>query len=103
MEMYLFLSFILLYILMSFFVSKNVQRKIWTSAFIVVFVIAAISIAFLRVGNQDVMMNAGELNWYYMLYLAGSMAVVLGSINLWMYRKALLAIFFEDDTDEEES
>ena len=88
---------------MSFFVSKNVQRKIWTSAFIVVFVIAGISIAFLRVGNQDVMMNAGELNWYYMLYLAGSMAVVLGIINLWMYRKALLAIFFEDDTDEEES
>ena len=102
MEMYLFLSFILLYVLMSFFVSKNVQRKIWTSAFIVVFVLSAVSIAFLRVSNQDVMMNAGELNWYYMLYLAGSMAVVLGIINLWMYRKALLAIFFSDGTDDEE-
>jgi hypothetical protein len=87
---------------MSFFVSKNVQRKIWTSAFIVVFVISAIAIAFLRVTNQDVMMNAGELNWYYMLYLAGSMAVVLGIINLWMYRKALLTIFFEDGADDEE-
>lgn len=102
MEMYLFLSFVLLYVLMSFFVSKNVQRKIWTSAFIVVFVISAIAIAFLRVTNQDVMMNAGELNWYYMLYLAGSMAVVLGIINLWMYRKELLTIFFEDGADDEE-
>ena len=102
MEMYLFLSFILLYVLMSFFVSQNVQRKIWTSAFIVVFVLSAVAIAFLRVSNQDVMMNAGELNWYYMLYLAGSMAVVLGIINLWMYRKALLAIFFEDGTDDED-
>ncbi|MBQ8436066.1 MAG: hypothetical protein IJX20_00285 [Alphaproteobacteria bacterium] len=102
MEMYLFLSFILLYLLMSFFVSKNIQYKIWTSAFIVVFVIAAIAIAFLRVSNQDVMMNAGELNWYYMLYLAGSMAVVLGAINLWMYRKPLWRIFFETDDDIDE-
>ena len=104
MEMYLFLSFILLYLLMSFFVSRNVMCKIWTSAFIAVFFITAISIAFLRVTNQDVMMNAGDLNWYYMLYLAGSMAVVLGIINLWLYRKPLYRIFFEnsDNQDDEE-
>ncbi len=104
MEMYLFLAFIMLYLLMSFFVSHNVMRKIWTSAFIAVFIITALAIAFLRVTNQDVMMNAGDLNWYYMLYLAGSMAVVLGAINLWLYRKPLYRIFFEnsDNQDDEE-
>ena len=104
MEMYLFLAFIMLYLLMSFFVSHNVMRKIWTSAFIAVFIITALAIAFLRVTNQDVMMNAGDLNWYYMLYLAGSMAVVLGVINLWLYRTPLYRIFFEnsDNQDDEE-
>lgn len=103
MELYLFLAFILLYILMSFFVKKNVQNKIWTLAFVASFVITAVAIAFLRVNNQDVMMNANELNWYYLLYLFGSMSVVLGVINLWMYRGPLFRIFFtsgEDDDDD---
>ena len=101
MELYLFLAFILLYILMSFFVQKNVLRKIWTLAFVVAFVVTAVAIGFLRVNNQDVMMNANELNWYYMLYLFGSMSVVLGAINLWMYRKPLFGIFFGSDDDNE--
>ena len=66
MEMYLFLAFILLYVLMAVFVRKDVMHKIWTSAFIVAFIITAVAIAFLRVNNQDVMMNANELNWYYL-------------------------------------
>jgi hypothetical protein len=99
MEMYLFLAFILLYVLMAFFVRKDVMHKIWTSAFIVAFIITAVAIAFLRVNNQDVMMNANELNWYYLLYLFGSLAVVFGMINLWMYRKPLFHIFFDGNTD----
>lgn len=94
MELYLFLAFILLYILMSFFVQKAVQHKIWTLAFIAAFAVTAVAIAFLRMNNQDVMMDANELNWYYLLYLFGSMSVVLGVINLWMYRKPLFRIFF---------
>ena len=101
MELYLFLAFILLYFLMSFFVQKNVQRKIWTLAFVVAFVVTAVAIGFLRMNNQDVMMNANELNWYYMLYLFGSMSVVLGAINLWMYRKPLLGIFFGSGDEDE--
>lgn len=102
MELYLFLAFLILYILMSFFVRKPIQNKIWTSAFVISFIITAVAIAFLRVNNQDVMMNANELNWYYLLYLFGSMSVVLGVINLWMYRKPIYEIFFEDSDDDED-
>lgn len=102
MELYLFLAFLILYILMSFFVRKQIQNKIWTSAFVISFIITAVAIAFLRVNNQDVMMNANELNWYYLLYLFGSMSVVLGVINLWMYRKPIFEIFFEDSDDDDD-
>ena len=96
------MAFIILYILMAFFVSKNVQRKVWTLAFVVAFALTALSIGFLKVSSQDVMMSANELNWYYLLYLFGSMSVVLGVINLWMYRKQLFEIFFQNGTDDVE-
>ncbi len=99
MELYLFLALFLIYLLMNFFVKTNVQRKIWTLAFVVAFVITAISIAFIHVSNQDVMMSANQLNWYYLLYLFGSLSVVLGVINLWIYRRGLINIFFENGDD----
>ncbi len=102
MELYLFIGFVVLYILMSFFVNKNVQHKVWTMAFVVCFIVTAISIGFLRVNNQDVMMSANQLNWYYLLYLFGSMSVVLGLINIWMYRKPIWSVFFNKDDDDDE-
>lgn len=82
-------------------VNKNVVHRIWTLAFIAAFVVTAIAIGFLRVTNQDVMMSADNLNWYYLLYIFGSMSVVLGVINLWMYRKPLLQILRNDEDDKE--
>ena len=82
-------------------VNKNVVHRIWTLAFIAAFVVTAIAIGFLRVTNQDVMMSADNLNWYYLLYIFGSMSVVLGVINLWMYRKPLLQILRDDEDDKE--
>lgn len=102
MELYLFLALMLMYILMAFFVKKNVQRKIWTLAFVVSFVVTAVSIGFLHVNNQDVMMSADQLNWYYLLYLFGSLSVVVGVINLWMYRRGLIEIFLSSDDDDED-
>lgn len=109
MELYLFLALILMYILMNFFVKTNVQRKIWTMAFIIAFIITALSIAFIHVSNQDVMMSANQLNWYYLLYLFGSLSVVLGVINLWIYRRGIINVFFEggdafdnDDDDDDD-
>ena len=77
------------------------MHRIWTLAFIAAFVVTAIAIGFLRVTNQDVMMSADNLNWYYLLYIFGSMSVVLGVINLWMYRKPLLQILRDDEDDKE--
>ncbi len=92
MELYLLIALIFVYMITATMVEKNVVHKIWTLAFISSFIITAVAIAFLRVSNQDVMMSADNLNWYYLLYIFGSMSVVLGLINIWMYRKPLLSI-----------
>lgn len=108
MELYLFMALFLVYILTAFMVKDNVLNRIWTMAFMVSFAITALSIGFIRVSSQDVMMSANELNWYYLLYLFGSMSVVLGVINLWMYRRPIFKIFTsdtskEDDDDEDDT
>lgn len=81
-------------------VNKNVVHRIWTLAFIAAFVVTAVAIGFLRVTNQDVMMSADNLNWYYLLYIFGSMSVVLGVINLWMYRRPLWQILRNDNAED---
>lgn len=102
------MALFLIYILTAFMVKKNVLNRIWSMAFIVCFGITAVAIAFIRVSGQDVMMSANQLNWYYLLYLFGSMSVVLGVINMWMYRKPMMRVFFnnsrsdEDDSDEDD-
>ena len=97
MELYLLIALIFIYLITAAMVNKNVVHRIWTLAFIAAFVVTAIAIGFLRVTNQDVMMSADNLNWYYLLYIFGSMSVVLGVINLWMYRKPLWQILRNDD------
>lgn len=82
-------------------VNKNVVHRIWTLAFIAAFAVTAVAIVFLRVTNQDVMMSADNLNWYYLLYIFGSMSVVLGVINLWMYRKPLWQILHNDNIEDD--
>lgn len=101
MELYLFLALFLVYILTSFMVKPHVLNRIWSLAFVVSFVVTAVAIAFIRVSGQDVMMSANQLNWYYLLYLFGSMSVVLGVLNLWMYRGAIFRIFFTEDDNED--
>ena len=109
MELYLFAALLMVYVLTSFIVQKVLVQKIWTLAFIISFAITALSIASIRVSGQDVMMSASELNWYYLLYLFGSLSVVLGLINLWMYRRAVWRIFSgtttknnDDDDDDDD-
>lgn len=102
MELYLFLALLLIYILTAFMVKKVILHKIWTLAFILAFVVTAVSIAFIRVSGQDVMMSANELNWYYLLYLFGSLSVVLGIINVWMYRRSIWKIMSASDSDDDD-
>ncbi len=101
MEIYLLIVLIFIYLITAAMVKKPIVRRIWTLAFIAAFTITAVSIGFLRVNNQDVMMSADELNWYYLLYLFGSMSVVLGVINLWMYRKSLWQILRGEEIDSD--
>ena len=102
MELYLFLALLLIYILTAFMVKKVILHKIWTLAFILAFVVTAVSIAFIRVSGQDVMMSANELKWYYLLYLFGSLSVVLGIINVWMYRRSIWKIMSASDSDDDD-
>lgn len=107
MELYLFFSFLFLFVITSFLLSKNLQRKIWTLAFIFSFFVTSIALGFVRLSRQDVMMTANQLNWFYILFLFGMVSIVLGLFNLWMYRKPLWKIIFSkapdasvDDSDD---
>jgi len=94
MEIYLLIALVFIYALTALLVKADIMRRIWTLAFIVAFCVTAVAIASLRVSRQDVMMTADSINWYYVLYVFGSMSAVLGAINLWMYRKPLWHILY---------
>ncbi len=106
MELYLFFAFLLFYLITAFFLNERTREKIWAIAFVISFSVTSVAIAFIRVGQQDVMMNADQLNWYYFLYLFGMISVVLGVFNLWIYRKPLWRILFssaeEDETEDKD-
>ena len=72
------------------------------TSMILAFVITAVAILFISAGKQTVLMQESEVNWYYFLYLFGSIASILGLINLWIYRKALYKIFISDEESENE-
>lgn len=104
MELYLFFAFLLLYIITSVLLTKDILYKIWTLAFILSFAVSSMAIGFVRLSRQDVMMDANQLNWYYVLFLFGMLSVVLGVFNVWMYRKPLWKILStrQEDVDDSE-
>jgi len=104
MEIYLFAAMALVYVVTSLVVRKSTMQKLWLIAFIAAFAVTAAALSFLRFTNQDVMMNAAELSWYYILYLFASIMVVLGVINLWMFRRPLWDVLFrrDDDVDDDD-
>ena len=100
MEVYLFFSFLLFYLISAFLLKERTKQKIWMIAFIVSFAVTSLAIGFVKISQQDVMMNVGQLNWYYFLYLFGMISVVLAVFNLWIYRKQLWVMLFgENDED----
>ena len=101
MELYLIIALFFIYLITAFTGSKILVKKIWTTAFIAAFLIACTALLFLRVTRQDVMLSADTFNWYYVLYIAGSLALVLGLINLWIYRLPLWHLFRSDISEPE--
>lgn len=95
MELYIIIALFIVYIITSITLPSNHCRKIWTLAFICTFILTSISIFLIRGNTQDVMLSTNEFNWYYFVYLFGMIAIALGIINLWIYRKQLWNIFFD--------
>lgn len=101
MEIYIFIALIFIYALTAFMLPKNTSKKIWTTAYIVSFVITAVAIFYVKLYADETLMKVGELNWYYLLYVFGSISIILGVINLWMYKKPLYRLFADKDDDED--
>lgn len=104
MEVFLFIALFFIYILMAFTVPSVIVKRVWILAYVLAFIVTAVSIVFVSTGKQTVLMQESEMNWYYFLYLFGSMSVILGLINVWIYRKALFKIFkpgADDDDDDD--
>ncbi len=102
METYLFVALVFVYLLTAFMLPKRVQKRIWTIAYILAFVITAVAIFFIKIYAGDTLMRVGELNWYYILYVFGSISIILGVINLWMYKRSLFELFSSDAADDDE-
>lgn len=101
METYLFIALVFVYFLTAFMLPKQVQKRIWTVAYILAFVITGVAIFFIKIYAGETLMRVGELNWYYVLYVFGSISIILGVINLWIYKKGLIELFSGDDEDED--
>lgn len=102
MEIYLFIALVFMYLLTKMMLPKRAQKKIWTGAYIVSFAITCVAIFFIRSYAQDMLMRAGELNWYYILYVFGAISTILGAINLWIYKKGVIALFTASDDEDDE-
>ncbi len=101
MEVFLFIALFFIYVLTAFTVPVKIVKRVWIVAYTAAFLITSISILFVSSSKQTVLMQESEMNWYYFLYLFGSMSVILGLINIWIYRKDLISIFSTDEADED--
>lgn len=101
METYLFIALAFIYLLTAMFMPKILQKIIWTIAYITAFGITCVAIYFIKDYATDTLMKVGEINWYYILYVFGSISIILGVINLWMYRHELLDLFITSDDEDE--
>ena len=88
MEIYLFIALVFMYILTVMMLPKRAQKKIWTSAYIVSFAITCVAIFFIRSYAKDMLMQAGELNWYYILYVFGAIAPFWALLTFGCIKKA---------------
>ena len=104
METYLFIALIFIYILTAVFLPQRLLKRLWTSAYIISFILTATAIMYVKIYADETLMKVGELNWYYLLYVFGSVSIVLGVIVLWLYKHGIIELFKkknDDDGDEE--
>jgi len=93
MEIYLLTALIFIYLITVLVGNKQLIRKIWAMAFAMSFVLMGVSLSALRLNGEDVMLNAGQFNWYYFLYVFSALTVAVGVINMWIYRRELWSLW----------
>lgn len=101
MEIFLFIALVFVYVLTAFAVPELIVKRIWFLGFSASFLLTALSVLFIHSGRQTVLMQENEMNWYYFLYLFGSISVILGAINLWIYRKFVFKLFLGSDLEDD--
>lgn len=101
MEVYLLLATVLLYMITAVLLDARTRKRLWLAGFVITAVITAIALSFWRFTNQEVMMNVVAISWYYLLYLSLSIMMVLGIINLWIFRRQLWLVLTGDDDEED--
>ncbi|MBR6408895.1 MAG: hypothetical protein IKS23_01450 [Alphaproteobacteria bacterium] len=102
MEIFLFIALFFIYVLMAFSVPDLVLKRVWLLGYVCAFALTAVSILFIHTGRQTVLMQENEMNWYYFLYLFGSISVIFGIINLWIYRKGVFRLFSRASLNDDE-
>ena len=99
MDLYLLMALFLIYLVTAVLVNNTLLRRIWLLALMSGVVLMSVAIILLKSSNEAVMLSGDNFNWYYLLYLFASMTVVLGLINVWMYRRELWHLLKYNSSD----
>ncbi len=89
MDLYLLIALFLIYMITAVLLDDMLLKRIWLLAFAAGLAVCAVAIVLLKSSGEEVMMSGDNFNWYYLLYLFGSISIMLGVINAWMYRREL--------------
>ncbi len=102
MEIYILIALIFIYIITAFAGNALLTKQIWAVAFIMSFVLMSISLSALKLSGENVMLSAGQFNWYYFLYIFAALSVAIGLINMWIYRHELWHLCQKDENPDKE-
>lgn len=102
MEIYILTALIFIYIVTAIAGNTLLIKRIWILAFMISFILMSFSLSALRLNGEDVMLNAGQFNWYYFLYMFSALSVAIGLINMWIYRRELWQLCRKKGDDDKE-
>ncbi len=102
MELYILTALVFIYIITAFAGNSLLTKRIWALAFAVSFLLMALSLSALKLNGEDVMLAAGQFNWYYFLYVFSVLTVAVGLINMWIYRRQIWQLCQKSDSESKE-
>lgn len=102
MEIYILIALIFIYVITSVVSNNLLTKKIWALAFAVSFLLMGVSLSLLKLNGEDIMLSAGQFNWYYFLYIFSALTVAIGVINIWIYRREIWQLCQKSAEDDKE-